>query len=85
MDGAEESEEKKSGGGERAIERACEGGGGEDEARGQKKRPSVETEGRLTIACHMKILNKDLCCCCSSGAKIIPQDYSENNSMIPNG
>jgi hypothetical protein len=25
---------------------------------GAKKRPSVETEGRLTIACHMKILQK---------------------------
>ena len=25
---------------------------------GQKKRPSVETEGRLTIACHMKNLQK---------------------------
>jgi hypothetical protein len=24
--------------------------------KGPKKRPSVETEGRLTIACHMKIL-----------------------------
>jgi hypothetical protein len=25
---------------------------------GAKKRPSVETEGRLTIACHMKNLQK---------------------------
>jgi hypothetical protein len=28
------------------------------ESGGHKKRPSVETEGRLTIACHMKNLQK---------------------------
>jgi hypothetical protein len=33
-------------------------GGGEAGKGGAKKRPSVETEGRLTIACHMKNLRK---------------------------
>jgi hypothetical protein len=33
-------------------------GGGEAGKGGAKKRPSVETEGRLTIACHMKNLQK---------------------------
>jgi tRNA 2-selenouridine synthase SelU len=28
-----------------------------------KKRPSVETEGRLTIACHMKNLQKSMLMC----------------------
>jgi len=32
--------------------------GGEQKRKGAKKRPSVETEGRLTIACHMKNLQK---------------------------
>ena len=32
---------------------------------GAKKRPSVETEGRLTIACHMKILKELFCVCCN--------------------
>jgi len=46
------------------IGRADQGGNSEGErpARcekgGAKKRPSVETEGRLTIACHMKNLQK---------------------------
>ena len=57
------------------------------EAAGQKKRPSVETEGRLTIACHMKILQKiDVgVSACTDGTKIMPRTYSENISMIPNG
>ena len=53
-----------------------------------KKRPSVETEGRLTIACHMKILQKidvDDGAGCTSGTKIMTRTYSENISMIPNG
>jgi hypothetical protein len=33
-------------------------GGGEAGKGEAKKRPSVETEGRLTIACHMKNLQK---------------------------
>jgi hypothetical protein len=40
-------------------------GRGEHKRRGVKKRPSVETEGRLTIACHMKNL-KDRCCRCTA-------------------
>jgi hypothetical protein len=63
---------------------------------GAKKRPSVETEGRLTIACHMKILQKIdvdgtgfLCLFTipffTGDTKIITQTYSENISMIPNG
>jgi hypothetical protein len=52
-----------------------------------KKRPSVETEGRLTIACHMKILQKiDVGeSACTDGTKIMTRTYSENISMIPNG
>ena len=54
---------------------------------GAKKRPSVETEGRLTIACHMKILQKiDVgVSACTDGTKIMTRTYSENISMIPNG
>ena len=84
------------------IGRADQGGNSEGErpARcekgGAKKRPSVETEGRLTIACHMKILQKIdvdkagfLCLFTipffTGDTKIITQTYSENISMIPNG
>ena len=34
------------------------GGGGGKGKGWERKRPSVETEGRLTIACHMKNLQK---------------------------
>jgi hypothetical protein len=41
-------------------------GGGPGWKRGERKRPSVETEGRLTIACHMKNLQKiDVVVCCT--------------------
>jgi hypothetical protein len=63
---------------------------------GAKKRPSVETEGRLTIACHMKILQKIdvdgagfLCLFTipffTGDTKIMTRTYPENISMIPNG
>jgi len=77
-----------------------EGGRGEWRARREKarakKRPSVETEGRLTIACHMKILQKIdvdgagfLCLFTipffTGDTKIMTRTYPENISMIPNG
>ena len=36
------------------------GAGDVERKGGIKKRPSVETEGRLTIACHMKILKRSM-------------------------
>jgi hypothetical protein len=36
---------------------------------GAKKRPSVETEGRLTIACHMKNLERSMLLLLFSGHK----------------
>ena len=36
---------------------------------GAKKRPSVETEGRLTIACHMKSLERSMLWLLVSGHK----------------
>jgi hypothetical protein len=54
----------------------------------------VETEGRLTIACHMKILQKidvdgaGFFACSlsfSDDTKIMTRTYPENISMIPNG
>jgi hypothetical protein len=67
-----------------------------DEKCGVKKRPSVETEGRLTIACHMKNLQKIQCCISSSFfprsmgiieevSKLLSQYLSKKNSMITNG
>jgi len=39
------------------------------------KRPSVETEGRLTIACHMKILERAILS--ESRTKIYPESPTE--------
>jgi hypothetical protein len=60
-------------------EMGCSGAGGVDwggrkgiggrEKVGVKKRPSVETEGRLTIACHMKNLKRSMLLLPFSGHK----------------
>jgi hypothetical protein len=44
---------------------------------GAKKRPSVETEGRLTIACHMKILERSMLLLLVNGHKDKTQKATE--------
>jgi hypothetical protein len=46
------------------LKQGIEAGGVREAVKGKKtKRPSVETEGRLTIACHMKNLERSMLFC----------------------
>jgi hypothetical protein len=55
-EGSSGAKPEKSGRAGRGGARVMGGGSGAADGAGAKKRPSVETEGRLTIACHMKKL-----------------------------
>jgi hypothetical protein len=51
---------------------------------GEKQRPSVETEGRLTIACHMKNLRKIDVVLLQSRTKIKTEKKRNNTKWLKN-